>query len=354
MTSTKSIISMTKILLAIILIAIFTGISLFMLPYLAPFLVTLTLAVLIEPINQFLMRWKRMSRLLAVTITTSISLILFFGLVILGGTKMVLELIILFRNLPQYFEKFEQDALAIFQDIRDVYLELPSDLVNSINKSLSSFFEWGKSVLENAVTFLISLLSTLPGFLILLLIMVVSFILMSYHLPKMREQFLSLFSSQAQEKVTLILSDLNDAIIGFVRAQFILSAITYFIAFLGLALLGVKYALAIALIIVVVDVLPILGTGSVIVPWAGYVFYQGETTLAVGLLLLFLVITVVRRIIEPKILGSHIGLGSIATIMSLYLGFELLGGLGIFLGPILVIVFKSIRKAGLLQMKIDF
>ena len=98
--------------------------------------------------------------------------------------------------------------------------------------------------------------------------------------------------------------------------------------------------------------MPILGTGSVLVPWAVVSIIMGNSFLGIGLIILFLVITVFRRMIEPKIIGDSIGIGALSTLISLWVGFELVGVVGIFLGPIVVIVYQAMRKVGLLNFKI--
>ncbi|CCQ94866.1 Sporulation integral membrane protein YtvI [[Clostridium] ultunense Esp] len=340
--------------LTLLLLTFFGVILYFLLPYLAPFLFTLVLAVLIEPVNRLLLRIPRMTRAWAVGISNTSLILLITGLLILGGTKIISELNVLLHHLPNLVETLVGDFNTWMERAKRVYFELPPDLVHNLNQSVNSLVEWGKNLLAGSVPILYGIVAGFPGFLILLLVIIVSFILMSYYLPQMKSLFLSLFTHRAQEKVNLILNDLNSAIIGFVGAQILLSSITYIISFAGLIILGVKYALAIAFLIVIVDILPILGTSAVLLPWAAYTFYHGDTRLGIGLILLFLVIAVVRRIIEPQILGAGIGLDPLSTIISLYLGIQLLGGIGIFLGPLLFIVVKSMYKAGLLRFKFDF
>src|SRR5690606_27964887 len=113
-----------------------------------------------------------------------------------------------------------------------------------------------------------------------------------------------------------------------------------------------RYAMAISFVIVLVDILPVLGTGSVLVPWAAYSAFMGDMPLAIGLFVLFIVITVFRRIVEPKILGEQIGIGALPTLISLYVGFELIGAIGLILGPIVVIIYKAMAQVGLLKIKI--
>ncbi|MDG0790253.1 AI-2E family transporter [Cohnella ginsengisoli] len=171
-------------------------------------------------------------------------------------------------------------------------------------------------------------------------------------LPTMMASFLSIFAEESRSQVAQVMENLRKSIFGFLRAQFVLSLMTYVISFVGLLIIGTGYPLAIALLIVVVDILPILGTGSVLVPWAAYMMLTGDTYTGIGLILLFLVITVVRRIVEPKVLGDAVGIGALPALISLYVGFELVGLVGVFLGPVVVIVYMAARKVGLINLKI--
>jgi sporulation integral membrane protein YtvI len=196
--------------------------------------------------------------------------------------------------------------------------------------------------------------AAIPGFLLVSIVYLMGLFLISHDLPRLRAGFMRIFTNSARQKVELVFSQLSRATIGFLRAQLILSLVTFFLSVIGLLLLQVKYAAVLAFLIVLVDILPILGTGSILVPWAVYNFITGSSSLAVGLLVLFAVITVVRRIIEPKILGASLGISALAALASLYLGFQLMGVFGLILGPALVIVFEALRKAGFLKFKIDF
>jgi sporulation integral membrane protein YtvI len=150
-----------------------------------------------------------------------------------------------------------------------------------------------------------------------------------------------------------VLQNLRKSIFGFIRAQIILSAMTYCITLTGLLILGANYPMAIALLIVIVDLLPILGTGSVLVPWALFeIVMYGNYYVGFGLIILFLAITVFRRIVEPKILGDAVGISPLAALISLYVGLELVGVVGLFLGPIIVIIYNAMRRVGLLNIRI--
>ncbi|HZG70363.1 MAG TPA: AI-2E family transporter, partial [Chondromyces sp.] len=116
-----------------------------------------------------------------------------------------------------------------------------------------------------------------------------------------------------------------------------------------LSILRVPYTALISLIIVFVDILPILGTGSVLVPWAVYSLIQGNQFLGIGLITLFIVITVVRRTLEPKVFSSNMGISPLAALISLFIGFKILGFIGFFVGPAIVIIYDTLRQAGIIK-----
>ena len=105
---------------------------------------------------------------------------------------------------------------------------------------------------------------------------------------------------------------------------------------------NVKFRVLIAILIAFVDALPILGAGTIIIPWAIISAFNGDITLAISLISLYVVIIVTRQLVEPKIISSHIGIHPIFTLISMYTGFKIIGIIGMFLGPIILIILKNI------------
>jgi sporulation integral membrane protein YtvI len=234
------------------------------------------------------------------------------------------------------------------------YATLPADTVFQIQQVFDSLKTSAINAASTLARGILGAVAIIPGFLLTTIIYLVALFLISLDLPRLRAGFMRMFTVSAREKINVVLTQLNRATIGFLRAQIILSFVTFMIAWLGLIILKIKYSAVIALLIVLVDILPILGTGSFLVPWAAYNFFTDKTHLAIGLVILFLAITVIRRIIEPKILASNLGISALAALVSLFLGFQVLGFFGLILGPALVIIYEALRKAGFLKFKIDF
>ncbi len=320
-----------------------------------PLVLALLTAILLEPLVQLLTRWFGMKRIPAVTVT----FLLFLASFGLGSywitTLLIVQSIELAEKLPvlssELFETLEKYIIVW----EGYYALLPIETISTIQQVLESLKNTAMVAASTLTKWVFSVVAALPQLLLISIVYLISLFLISFDLPSLRQSFRNLFTVSAREKVDLVLHQLSRALVGFLGAQIILSLMTYTLAVIGLLLLDVKYAFIIAFIIVLVDILPILGTGSFIVPWAAYQFFiHGDSRLAIGLIILFLVITIIRRIVEPKILGESLGISALAALASLYIGFQLIGFFGMILGPAIVIIIDALIKAGFLKVKIDF
>jgi predicted PurR-regulated permease PerM len=114
----------------------------------------------------------------------------------------------------------------------------------------------------------------------------------------------------------------------------------------SLKILGVKYVLTISLLVGLADILPVLGPGAVFLPWIVWQFINGRTGMGISLLAVYIIISVVRQFLEPKIVGDNIGLHPLTTLISLYVGLQLGGAVGLILGPVTVVIFIACYRAG--------
>ena len=149
------------------------------------------------------------------------------------------------------------------------------------------------------------------------------------------------------KKLTKHIKALTKKIGCYLKAQFILIMVSFIISLIGLYIFSaigmkVSYPLLTAIGIAVVDALPIFGSGTVMVPWAVISACTGDITLGISILVLWIIMSIVRQIIEPKIVSRQIGIHPIFTLIAMYTGFRFIGFLGMFVGPIVLIILKEI------------
>ncbi|MEG2569990.1 MAG: sporulation integral membrane protein YtvI, partial [Clostridia bacterium] len=131
----------------------------------------------------------------------------------------------------------------------------------------------------------------------------------------------------------------------YIRALAILLCLTFVELSIGFSILGIKYSIVLAFFVAFIDAFPILGTGTVLIPWAIISLISGNISQAVGLAIIYGVITIIRNVIEPKIVGQQIGLHPLVTLASIYIGIKVFGVVGIFT-PILVVFIKQMYEWG--------
>jgi sporulation integral membrane protein YtvI len=321
-----------------------------------PFLLAMVTAIFLEPIIQLLKKYVRVNRIVSSVIVCSLFMLLLLLVFYLLGAKVVTEVTALWNMAPTYMDNLNVITRDISQQIEVYFESLSPEIAQQLRVSL----EQGTAALIDSLKGLLSGISKsffdvakgIPIMLVFFIVYAVALYLYCFGMPRLKESFLLLFEEKSRVQVDKVLQSLRDSIFGFLRAQILISVLTYTVTLLGLLIIGVEYPLAVALLIIVVDVLPILGTGAVIIPWAAYSIIVDDLFTGIGLFVLWGVIVVFRRIVEPKIIGDSVGISALAALVSLYVGFKLVGVIGLFLGPIVVIIYSAMRKVGLLNFKI--
>ena len=146
------------------------------------------------------------------------------------------------------------------------------------------------------------------------------------------------------EFVSQMIKDTGRGLKGYLKAQLILMGIIFIILAIGLRILEVPYFIWISIVISIVDVLPVLGAGIVIVPWSVISFILGNSYLGKGLALIYIILIITRQILEPKIMGKEIGVRPLYTFLATILGSLIFGPIGLILGPLIAVLVTSIIK----------
>ena len=187
-------------------------------------------------------------------------------------------------------------------------------------------------------------ISNVPALILSVIVFLLSAFYFSTDQGELSSVLVGILPESWQNKLPNLKNKLKKTLSGYIKAYLLIMFITFLEVFVGLSVMRVSYAFILAVIIAVVAVLPVLGTGAVLVPWAIFAFLGGNTSTGVGLLILYGVTLVVRQIIEPKIIGSTLGLHPLMTLASVYIGLKLLGFAGIFIGPIFALLLFRKEK----------
>lgn len=369
-----------KIIINIFYYAIILGLFYFFMRYafgiFLPFIVAVIIAAILQkPINTLTKRFRGKKGIIS-----TILVLVFVGLVatfiIFVGAQMVsavksfasflsqkIESLPDFINtiqdwfykiisfLPDSAEKFIHNAidslvaklssLAASSEVSSATPNLPSFDFNSLSAPISGIWSIAKGIPSILISIVISIIAT-------------CFVAADYDTLK------SFIIRQFPEKKRFALSKtkliIRNSVFKLIKAYLLIILITFFEVTIGLNILSwlnifhSEYILFIAFITAIVDVMPVLGTGTIIIPWALYSFITSDTPLGIGLLVLYAFITVARQFIEPKLVAGQLGLPPFVTIMGMYVGLKLFGVIGIFIVPFVLIIIKLLNDDGVIHL----
>lgn len=340
-----------KALVFVFVLAVIYLIGKFAVTYLTPFIIAIVLAMLIEPLVKLFQRFK-LGRGFSVILAMIIFLGVFVSLSAFAITRLVFELKDLYNSLPSYYNQIYSVAEDLVQRATELYLQLNPEATSIIEDLLLNFFDKLKVLLGQMLTQTPLSTITIIGKFTGAFFFTIVTLLATFFLSKDKTFIIDFIFRQLtpawQDKVLTLKKDLFMALVGFLKAQLILLSVTFLESYIGLTILGVKYALIFAIIIALVDILPILGTGSIYVPTAILNILWGNYKTAIFLLALYGVIVTVRYMIEPKVVGAQLGIHPLVALASIFAGLQLIGVAGVILGPTIVVVIKACQHAKIL------
>ncbi|HEX6922269.1 MAG TPA: sporulation integral membrane protein YtvI [Bacillales bacterium] len=326
-----------------------------------PFIIAIIVAFLMNPLVNLLNRRMRIPRGLSVLIALIIIVGVIAGLVTLLVVEMIAGFSYLTEVVPEkinwfinFFENFfATTILPIYQKIMDIFNNLDADqqqtITQSIQKIGTNLAGLLKDLGDAIVAGLSNFIAALPNFVTILVFALLGTFFISKDWYKFGGKFKEKIPDRVSEGISSVFVDLKKALLGFLRAQLTLISITAAISLIGLLILRVDYAFTIAIVTGIVDLMPYLGTGLVYVPWIIYMFFTGNYYLAIGLSVLYGVIIIQRQIMEPKVISSSIGLDPLATLVALFVGFQLFGFLGLIIGPVVLVILKTLHEANVFR-----
>ena len=224
--------------------------------------------------------------------------------------------------------------------------KLPDGLGKGLRAGVESFFQngagFGSKLYESLFSWASGVIGRLPDAVLFTVTAVLSSFMLSGELPAIRTWLQKLARPEWLEKLQRLGGHVRTTLGGWLRAQLKLMGITFLILNVGLLVLRVRYPLLAALVITVVDALPVFGTGTILIPWALVLFLRGQTKTGVGLVVLYGAAALSRQALEPRLVGKQVGLNPVLTLLALYTGYRLLGVGGMIVFPITAMLLKQI------------
>ncbi|HEY8422894.1 MAG TPA: sporulation integral membrane protein YtvI [Thermoclostridium sp.] len=328
----------------IIIILIIIGILLLLRlsVYCIPFIIAFILSSLIEPLVNFLEKKVRIPRKIGSVFSILLVLSILGTILGLIITRLVKEIVNVYEQINVIFGGMQMFFEAMIEKVNNLYISLPKTISDTVDQYFAEAASSAKAILTPLIEKITSFTLSLPQVFVFLVVTILATYFMTSDRNKINNFIDRQFPVQWLEKTRLVVNKLFFALFGWLRAQLILMTVTFSELTIAFIILNIQNGLLLALIIAIVDALPVFGVGTVLIPWGIIDLISGNYQRGVSLLLLYIIVLVVRQLIEPKIVGQQIGVHPLATLFSMYLGLQLLGIIGMIVGPVLMVIIKTV------------
>ena len=337
--------------------------------YIFPFIVAAALSIFLQkPV-------KAITKKLHIKAHSAVSIIMVLLIVTVIVGTMAGALYGLINELKDFvayvFGKFSSvsDFIKTAEEFTmNLVVKLPRGISDTIGGYVTDFFDRigtessgiDLSVLSAPISGAWHVVKGIPSLFLSVLVTVISCVFMTSDYENIKNMFLNMFSGENRKKLVNTKRTTTKGVAKLFKAYATIMLITFTEMFIGLSFLKLigaytgGYVAIISFVTCIVDIIPVLGTGTVIIPWAIYCFISGDVGLGIGLVVLYAVITVLRQIIEPKLVANQVGLPAIVTIAAMFIGARIFGTFGIIILPLTVIILKLMYDEGVIGNKAIF
>lgn len=348
-----------KFIVNIIFYTIIAAICIFAVKYvlkwIMPFVVAFAVSAIINPFAVKVSRDFNVNKRFAACFSAFLFYSVGVGIIILAGFGIYAALRNLFYDLPQiYSESIEPALTSAGSFIQSTIAAFDPAVSAAFEDFMANFFANAagliSSISVSALSWMSSYITEIPFFVAAVLISIVA----TFFIASDYDNIKAFIARQIPERWHLFLTDVKEhslVTLGkYFKSYALIMTITFGELTLALWLLGVENFAIIALVTAVFDIIPVCGSGGVLIPWAIFALVDGRFAFGIGMLTVYAIITVIRQIIEPKIVGDQVGLPPVVTLMAMFLGVRFMGVFGLFAFPIALVILKNLNDSGKIKL----
>ena len=340
----KKIFLLNLAYISVISVIVFLTVK-FMLAYLMPFIIGLIIAYIVQKPSKFIAKKLNINQgycaaLLAVLLYLLIVVIIFlFGWIVYSNGNQIIE------KAGNFFSVATEGMGDISIWLKNIMGNLNEQTKNTfIGFFTDSIKSIGSTITNILTSFVGGIIKNLPTFFVSSAVTVVASCYIAKDYSLLAKFLYNLINKEKYNKILVIKNIISKNILKLTSGYLILLLITFIELIVGFFCLGIKHPFLVAVIVSLVDLLPVLGTGTVLLPWSLFSFYTDDMTIGIGLIVLYLLISFVRNFSEPKIIGKKIGINPLFTLASMFVGIKVAGIAGLFVFPLVLIVVIEYYK----------
>ncbi len=315
-----------------------------------PFAISFLIVMLSRPLIDKLSRYTKLPKSVLSLFVIGIMLVLVVYLLIVASGALLEQIGVIINKVSEHLsgdDNYISSSLDFLNRLLDRFPFLKNNISNN-----TSVYSVALDMAKNAISMVSQrlteaigkIIASMPEIIVTAVVILLSLFYFSKDYVKISKKLTLMLPTAVRDKLPRVKKDILFVISSYLRSYIILMLITFAEVFAGLLILGVDGAFAIAIICALVDALPILGVGTVLVPWSVFSFVIGDNRLGIGLLVMFSIIYIVRQIIEPRIVSSQMNVHPLVAIISMYAGLKIAGVGGMIVAPFLAFGAKTVYE----------
>ncbi|ABP66088.1 Beta tubulin, autoregulation binding site [Caldicellulosiruptor saccharolyticus DSM 8903] len=320
----------------------------FILKAFIPVLIGLFIATVFEPVLKYLEK-RRINRTVSAILILVILNVLLAFMLAEGIYILVNECLGLVSNLQNIdYDKIYATLNHLFSSVKSIYTDLPRPIVSFIQSGVNEIANILNQVATMSLKVINVIPATLKGITIWFFSVLSSFFFMRDR-HKMRAWLIQNFSAQVYKEMSSVAFKVIDSVVDYAKSQIILAILMFLSGLIGLSIIKAPYFLVISLLLGLLSIIPIIGSGIILLPWIIGSFIAGNTSFGIKLLIVYLIILGLREFASIKIVASQVGISTFTTLVSIYAGVEIFGAWGFIIGPLLVVFLKAVFETGAIK-----
>ena len=315
--------------------------------FLFPFTLALFFSIMTQPFSKFLEKKLKFSQKIATIVSIVLFLVIFLGFISLSALRLSGEIYKLSINLNKYSKEAQSLWNTAIDKVYSLLGYFPEGFDEQVKNSINGFIRMGTSKLGSFINSLINFITSIPTIILYICITILSTFFISLDKNKIMAFLEQQFPKSWIKKVYNIKREMFNVLGSYIRAQIILMTICFFELLISFNILSflkfnLQYPLIFSIVICIIDALPILGAGAVLLPWSLISFVTGDINLGLALLVIYFLVLSVRQMLEPKLISQNLGVHPLVTLISMYSGFKFFGVIGFLIGPVVMIILKNV------------
>jgi sporulation integral membrane protein YtvI len=314
-----------------------------------PFILAFGIAFIIQPVTKFFRNRLKFKKNTPALLASLLVYIVLFGLLAFLFYSILSEAKQLLVNLASAnLDLVIQPIKNIIHEIGVYFQQIDPTFIEKNSSQFASLLQNGLNIAGKSLSAFLSLALSVPMWITILFVVILSTYFFSRDMTSIKKKFISVFSEKGRAKFENVWSQGIRMLSSYAKAYFFIYFLTFLQTLIGFSILGVKYTVILSIICAVADILPILGIGIIYLPIALIYMLSGSYFTAIGILVLFILISAVRQIVEPKIVSTSLGIHPVMTLLAIFIGLKAFGFAGMIYLTFLMVFYKVLKNSKIL------